>query len=556
MASEVFFNNRRYVLPTVASQILSGRANVSTGLDSGGILLIDTGVTSASNTTPSGWGFGRGINSASGGNNIYRFNSLNEMRGAIRGGPLYIAAENLFAPGGGNPGVSYVDYVRAATTNPSQISLTVGGRTNPLLFRMIEEGVHVNGLTTPIPNSLVGTLANNLYKGYGLRVLRDLVDSAKYRIVFYIGTWRGEYEGRNIGGITQQNPPQVLFTLSNIANVQDIIDRFNQSPDASDYFTLIPGEGNPDEADTLRLLVEGDLNLTDLELAVAVGSESVETYGMDDLTDALDTLTDSEANFILCDRFDTEARHANNIAIINHEFTYQKSIWIGGQAGRGGIAGTIAQAQQYNDDNVRLVFDGYQRQVSNLNGVETFDSFLKTCLFVGVAAGQPTQVPIKFRPITILRNQYELNMAQRELLQQAGINYSYYDNNLRLNVCSLGVTTIQFPNNQFSINEDGTSYNDQYIRVKNNLNKELAINGKRDLLATPQGANRATLSDADVIAWMTAFLSQRTASPTVDNEIISFSNIQVRRENNNVFVSYEFQPNEEVEKVFITGFVI
>lgn len=541
MANRVLFNGRSYVLPTVASRILSGRTNAIAGLDSGGVLLIDTGVGA-------GWGFGKGFNSEvePGAGNIYRFRSLNDFRDSMKGGRLWLAASKLFAPGGGAAGVSYIDYVRAATTTRSTITTTIG--TVVLTFNTIEEGLVTVGQT--------GTPTTGLSKGYGLRIDKDLRDSTKFRLIFYIGTWRGSYsavEGSNsldIGGITrEESQPQVLFELGDITTAADIVARFSQVPAAREFFTLST------TAEAAALAAANTFTITP-ENTYELAAGGTETRSPEDLTTTLTAVASSETNFILCDQFGAESRNANNTAIVNYPFNHTKSIWIGGDSGREGVALTISTAAQYNNEKVRLVFGNYREQLTTVNGVETFDSFLKACILVGIAAGLQPQQPIKFRPVSFQSNVYEPTIQEQEDLTQGGVNYVYFDDDLRRLACSIGVNTLQFPNNRFNVNDDGSSFNDQIVRIKNNLNKGLSIGAKRDLLANTQGANINTVSDADVIAWTEAFLRSRTATTIVDAEIIAFSNVQVTRTDSTIFVSYELTINEEVDKIFFTGFII
>lgn len=107
------------------------------------------------------------------------------------------------------------------------------------------------------------------------------------------------------------------------------------------------------------------------------------------------------------------------------------------------------------------------------------------------------------------------------------------------------------------LNTDGTSHLISLKRIAAQLNKELEINAKVQLLGNQEaGPNRATLTASVVQNWVQEFLKRRTATPTTDNLILSFQDITATFEADVLRVGYSFVPNFEINKLFITGLII
>jgi len=132
----------------------------------------------------------------------------------------------------------------------------------------------------------------------------------------------------------------------------------------------------------------------------------------------------------------------------------------------------------------------------------------------------------------------------------------HYDTNLINPAYTIlqAVNTLQ--NNLNQINPDGTTCEISIRRIASQLNLELIINARIDLLGQESGPNLNTLSDQTIVDWTSGQLQFRTATPTDDNLIIAYKNISVSTTQDAKFVTYEFKPNGPVNKFFLTGFMV
>ena len=173
---------------------------------------------------------------------------------------------------------------------------------------------------------------------------------------------------------------------------------------------------------------------------------------------------------------------------------------------------------------------------------------------LGRPCGLLPQVPITNKTIGIEGLVHNLTERQREQALRSGILTTYFDTDFGDFVCLKGVNSLQ--NNANLINPDGTSYSIQVMRIVTQLNHDLTINAKLQLLGQPQGVNRNTLSAAYVKNWTEAFLETKVATASQDNLILSFRDVTVSRREDSYWVTYGIVINNEIDKIFFTGFMI
>jgi hypothetical protein len=135
-----------------------------------------------------------------------------------------------------------------------------------------------------------------------------------------------------------------------------------------------------------------------------------------------------------------------------------------------------------------------------------------------------------------------------------GVLATIYEPTRKEFICLQGVNTLQ--NNSYQLNPDGTSFSIQLRRIAAQLNYELIVNANTQLLNNPLGTNRHTLSEKDLVDWVKGYLSRKLATEVDDNLLISFRNVVARRDQDAYFVTYEFEANTEINKIFMTGFML
>ncbi len=187
---------------------------------------------------------------------------------------------------------------------------------------------------------------------------------------------------------------------------------------------------------------------------------------------------------------------------------------------------------------------GRQRQYSSL---------YHAAIQLGRIAGLPPQVPGTYKALRIVGLAHEASKPQRERMLQAGVMHAKFEDNEW--VINSAINTLQ--RNTQILNPDGTSYLHQVKRIAAQLNKELIINARtrRDSDGNRAfiGSNRNRASAAEVKSFAEGFLQSRTATPSIDNLIVSFNSVTVERSGSKWFVRYAFQGNTEIDGLYFTG---
>lgn len=545
MPTQFNFNGKNIVIPGAYSTIKSGIKNPPLDLDFGTVLIIDTG-------SGAGYGGGSGIvgDLASGKDSIYMLSDIQEMQDFVKGGIWHLLANPLFRPAGlGVNGVSKVLFAKAATTTPATLTYTftgdgdgsesvVNGGTFTLKVR--DEGLIGNGVLTD----------GELTKGYAALMEAGVIDTAKFLIKFYRGTFTGlDQNNLPFDEITLASSlPKLLATSPEFDNLQDLIDWMTEDYVFSSYFQLFSSSVNGDASvDSYDLL--SNLNYT-------LASGGTETYSNAALTAVLEAVTDLNISFIFADNWDAQAQSANNFKIATHiaeDSKFKPELYIAAGSAIGNFAYSQATALFYGNDHVTVVHGGVYKSSRNTGtGFKTYNSYYKAAAALGREAGMEPQVPLTFKNIAIDGELHPMNDKEITVALKAGVLTSRNENG-SFDITK-GINSLQ--KNRFLVNDDGTSHSKQIRRIARQLNKEIIINAKENLLKQPNGVNRNTLSELDVKKWIESYLTRKQATPTQDNLILSFEDVTVVRDQDAYRVTYKFTPNSEISHLFFTGFVV
>lgn len=548
MATEANFEGRKIVLPGVYSTIKSGIKNPPISLSYGNVLIIDTGSGAA-------YGGGAGINGdlASGLDTVFPVDNIADFRTMVKGGYWYTLAKPLFEPlqQPGINGASTVYYVRAATTVASTMTFNpVGGGANggTLAMQIRDEGLIGNGTI----------VSSELRKGYAFKLSAGVKDPAKFILTFYIGTFTGlAPDGFPYGDIAEvDSPPLQIVKSIEFADMQEAIDWANTDAAFQNYFNVETGT------------VAGDASIDAADLTTfstyQVGVGGTETFSAADLTAVLNAVATLRYSFLLSDKFGDNAEDADNDIYLSHvldsDTSFEKMIFIGGGVDDTKFEqtnGSVPAAVHFNSDRVVVVHGGIKldSQITPTK-VRLWDALYTTTLTLGRIAGLEPQTPGTFKTLPISGVQHQLTTADKETGLQAGVLLVHLDTQLLTPSYTIlqAVNTLQ--NNINMINEDGTTNEISVRRISAQLNLDLTINGRRDLLGGENGPNLNTLTDRTIIDWTGGQLSFKIATETDDNLIIEYRNISVVTLQDAKFVTYEFKPNTPVNKFFLTGFMV
>lgn len=128
-----------------------------------------------------------------------------------------------------------------------------------------------------------------------------------------------------------------------------------------------------------------------------------------------------------------------------------------------------------------------------------------------------------------------------------------YNESLQKFVVLQGINTLQ--DNQVLFTGNGESFSIQFMRIVDQINKELIVNSEIDLLGAENGVNANTLSVGILKNWTENYLLTRTANSNTDNLILSYRNVTVTKKDDYYWVTYGIVINNEINKIFFTGFV-
>lgn len=548
MATEVSFENRKITLPGVYSVVKSGIKNPPISLSYGNVLIIDTG-------SGAGYGGGAGIvgDLQSGPDTIYPVNNIDDFRKMVKGGYWYTLASPLFEPlkQPGINGASTVYYVRAATTVASIMTFDpVGGGANGGLFEVQtrDEGLIGNG-------SLV---SSELRKGYAFKMSAGVDDPAKFILTFYLGTYTGTAgDGFPYGDIAEaSSTPKLIIKSTEFSTIDELAAWANADSIFQEYFKV----------KTSTEAGDGSIDSTDLTnfstYQVSVGG--TETFDAASFTAVLAAIATLRYTFLFSDAYGDNAQDANNDLLLSHvldaDTSFEKMIFIGGGADStkwSQANGSIPAAQHFNSDRVVVCHSSVKvSSAITPDRTRTWNTLYTTALVLGRIAGLAPQTPGTFKTLPIIGLSHELTNREKETGLAAGVLMLHLDTQLLTPAYTIlqSVNTLQDNSNQ--VNPDGSTHEISIRRIASQLNLELSINARSELLGGEEGPNLNTVSDRLLVDWTAGQLQFRTAKPTADNLIIAYRNITVETVSDSKFVSYEFKPNGPVNKFFLTGYMV
>lgn len=556
MATTFYFNNKQITLPGVYSQIKSGINNPPLALDYGKVLVIDTG-------TGAGYGGGAGINGelSEKGDAVYVATSLREYQNFLKGGILWKTAEKLFKPDGAQQGASAVYHVKAATTTAATLTFTAtggGAAGGTFKLKVRDEGVAGNGVITG------SGATGHLDFGYAYTVETGVIDTAKWIMKLWVGTWKGNHtDSIAYDEVAKADTKaQLLIQSPEFDNIQDLIDWALVDGQLNQYFSY----------DTTSAVVgAGTVDADDVTAVVGYNAASggTESYSSTDLDTVFETLEEWDGSFILCDKYgkdDYDNALVGKIkTFIETDAKYQIGMVYGGGKDDTEFTatdGSIEQAEHFDSEYVTVVHgDSFMRSQATATGYRRWPSIYTAAAYLGRLAGKAPQVPATFKSIGIDKLAHDPTNKEKTQALAAGVLMLYNDIDFRKVTVLQAVNTLQ--RNSYLLNADGTTFSVQLFRIKAQLNKEITINAKVQLLGQEEGVNRNTLSPGYLKDWTETYLQGKVSNDKQDNLLVvgdngepAWQNVVVTRTDDSYFVEYEARGNSEITKLFVTGILI
>lgn len=541
MAS-IYWNNRKITLPGAYSRIISGESQPPRVSDFGTVLIIDTGVFGA------GFGGGSGIDGQNfqGQESIYSFSTISEFRDFVKGGAWWRMAEKLFSPDPSNSqanGVSQLMYVRAAKTTSATITLTTtAGGT--FAVDTLDEGLYPNGKMQD----------GNLITGYGANCIPGVEDPTKYIVQFWRGTYTGNAEDGYPWGDTVASAanPTLVLQSPEVSTINELIDWAQNGSDFGEVFTLNSaskpqGDGTIQEEDVEKW------NVSTYILAAG----GTETFNADYFNDVLEQIKPLDYSFCIIDQFGTNANSSLVKSYMAHNSTEAKFthfLFVGGYDSKADFDKSCKLAQGFNSDTVCLVHGAAGMQSAFGNRLRWYGVMYNLCAIVGRTAGKAPYIPVTNKSIGIDKLMHSPSDAEAEKAIKYGVLVTRWNTYVNKYVVLQGINTLQ--DNDVLFNTSGQSYSIQFMRIVAQINKELVINSELDLLANENGVNANTLSEGAIKNWTIAYLQARVATTQQDNLILGFQDVAATRQGEAWFVTYKIRVNNEINKLFFTGYLI
>ena len=402
-----------------------------------------------------------------------------------------------------------------------------------------------------------------LSRGFGWTVEKSTSDVTKYIMKFYRGTFTGLDNDQNnfyeqptpYNGIQEfATTHELLATSPEFNTHQEIVDWMVSDFSFNNHFWIdlgdSPIEGNGTFNDT------GLASILDTLLPFTGGHQHIAS---NDLAIALEALEEEDYTFVLAPQPNDFSLGATNLAILSHlesNARFEKFMVVAGGDSKSVFTNTCSKAASFNSEKVILVHGAVEvNDPSSGTGRRSKKSMYKAACVLGRMAGLQPQTPITFKGLNYVAEKHDLSKVEKALALKKGVLVTFFDSDIGAFTVLQGVNTLQ--NNRNLINADGTSHSVQLRRITSQLNKEIEVNAKRDLLGNQQqGPNRNTISPEVVTDWLTSFLQRKTATSTVDNLILSFKDISVTIVQDAYQIDYAIVPNFEVNKLFFTGLII
>jgi hypothetical protein len=451
-------------------------------------------------------------------------------------------------------GIIYNGLCNLVSSSATQVVFTAPAGTADTL-NGVPPTVSVTGTVAGTGSSAFagGAEGTLLTRGVAAKIIRGVSDTSKYILQFWKGTFKGNdskiSDGRPYDGVAELDcAPELIVQSPEVDTVQELVTWMDDTNGKGYQFGLYFVKTSATLAPVTDEIVDEDM----VGYIKAAGGS--ETFNSANLTNVLESLS-GNYDFILADRWGDEAMSTQNASILDwvtNTVKIKPDIYIGAGSTIGEFATSISNAVSYDSQYVTIVHGG--AKITDVGGrtFKEYDSIYKAAVLLGREAGLEPQIPLTFKNIGIHGELHQLKDKEVNQGLDAGVLMTRLDNGT-FEVIK-GINTLQ--NNDFLVNPDGTTHSKQLARVIRQLNKEITINAKAQLLKKPNGANRNTVSPEDVKAWLEGYLNSKVATDTQDNLILSFSSITVGVVGDAYEITYVFTPNFEVSFLVFTGVIV
>lgn len=533
MATIVNFHGKNYIEPGSYAVSVYNPTSVVNVSEFGNVMIIDTGLAKSDDLEFAG---GSGIHGElnKGLKSVYEFDNYEDFLSFMGGGLVGDIAQKIFTPMDGVMGAPKLYYCRAATTTCANISLAAGSSAS-LVLKCKNEGVSGNGV-----------LKNGQLKvGYAARIVAGTDDSTKFKLQIYRGSFMGvDKDGEPFGS---KNYDEAVGNLLAESDEYETLGELHEWARSNKYVLA-----------NFLVSMTGDASskLSAVALTVATGG-TTDWLKDTEYADALEAISELDITFFLATNTTVDKGIDANttgrlFTFLKTEAKFTEFLAIPGGEADDDLFGesdcSQAIAKYYNSGQVFVTHGAPIVTRKDGNGTKTLLPIYLTATIVGLNAGQAPQTPLTFQRVGYQSFVYDLKKREREKALQAGVMHV---RNVSGYWCiNQGITTLQ--ENKKTIANDGQSIELSIELIKAQLNKEMIV----DAATRFTGKTAAQASPQTVKNFVETKLNSLTATADSDNLIIAWKNVKVSAKNSDYFITYDFQPNIPVNKLFFTGNIL
>lgn len=379
---------------------------------------------------------------------------------------------------------------------------------------------------------------------------------ASFVFQIFHSTYKGLDALNNVpyDGVTSANAVPIKLIESPVCkNVSDLISWFTSSTDFNAGFKLKAGSV------ATGAIVVGDIasNLTN---GWKLASGATEAYNASDFDTVLTKINGLDYTHVLSTEFGAAATGTNNaklVDFIQNSSKYDRlAIIAGGYDKSTRQTQSVATAAYFDTDKLIVVHGGVKKTSRGPNGFNVYSQLYHAAAITGRCLGLPPEVPVTLKSIGIDGVVDVLEDDDQEDLIEAGVMYSYFDTELGgVFVVGLDINTLQ--DNDYLINDNGSTYSWQLKRIEADLNKGIIFAGKKRFFdPNGLGGNRSTSSPDEVVVWAQGYLESRTARDGRSGLIVSYKDVAASINQDNLSLTYKFVGNTEIKAILSTGTII
>ena len=407
-------------------------------------------------------------------------------------------------------------------------------------------------------NFAEGVTGTELMKGYAYTIVTGIVDPNKW----IMQVWTGAFTGFHTDDISYNEVsvdvasanPVLVASSPEFDNIQNLIDWSNND---AQFNTVLAPDSTSSVTGTGAVAATDIAAISGFQLATG----GIETYSSANLDLILNAVADELYSFILVDLYGVadyqSALITKIISHIQNDSRYERFLWIGGGQNEDEFAttnGSLEIAQFFDSDFVQVVHGEVGTASQEIgSGFRFWPSIYHTALVLGRTAGRPPQVPVTNKTLGIDMLRHSLTDRQRDRAQDAGLIVSIFNQFINRIVVLQGINTLQ--DNKVIFNNQGESFQISFKRVVAQINMELIVNAEINLLADENGVNANTLAAGMIKNFTETYLESRLAVPDLDNLILDYRDVVVTKQADAWLVNYALEVNNEINKIFFTGFL-